>query len=310
MKTVLVTGAAGLIGSEVCKNLIAKNFKVIACDNFSIGDWKSSDSNIQWENLDINSPNLEATIDKYPVDALIHCAAHPGGKSLAEPVANVEVNALGSMKLFNWCAKKKVEVIYLSSSAVYGPGHDHHGLKESDSLNPGTIYAVNKVACENYLKILGEGYGLKWSVLRLFATYGNGHKANTYQGIVNVLLTQLLTGNGDRVVVKGPLERVRGLIYVKDAAEAIVQTLMSSESRGEIINISHPEEASISTILNQLIKILEKKNVEIVVEKGTVGDPLYNYADCTKAKKFLNFQPRYSLDQGLRELIQDRLKQG
>ncbi|NBY21189.1 NAD-dependent epimerase/dehydratase family protein, partial [bacterium] len=233
------------------------------------------------------------------------CAAHPGGKSLIEPVLDVEVNALGSMRLFYWCARNKVEIIYLSSSAVYGAGH-HSAIKETDLPNPGTIYAVCKVACENYLRILGQSHGLKWTVLRLFATYGNGHKASTFQGIVNVLLTQLLTG--ETVVVKGSLERVRGLVYVKDAARAIVLALLNSESRGEIINVSHPEPATVGQILYQLIDILKKTGVKTVISEGTIGDPFANFADCSKAQRLLKFNPNYSLRLGLAELVKDRQK--
>lgn len=105
------------------------------------------------------------------------------------------------MRVFDWCARAKKPVIYLSSSAVNrdqttGP------IKESAELKPGTIYAACKVACESFLRILEEGYGLQWTVLRLFPTYGAGHKPGTHQGIVNIMLIQLLAGN--RVVVRVP----------------------------------------------------------------------------------------------------------
>lgn len=304
---VLVTGAAGLIGSQVCHNLLERNKKVLALDNFSIGTTEIKNPNIIWSKTNLLSDELSDLFKKYTISGVIHCAAHPGGKSLAEPVEDVEVNALGSMKLFYQAALQKIPVVYLSSSAVYGPGHPDKPLKENDQVNPGTIYGACKIACENYLKILGEGYGLPWTVLRLFATYGAGHQANTFQGIVNVMMTQLM--KGPKVVVKGSLARVRGLIYVKDAAKSIVDALYATEARGEIINIAHPEAATIKEIIETIIPLLslDPKKVEIIEEAGTVGDPLYNYADCSKAQKLLKLKPHYSLKEGLSELVQMRL---
>ena len=297
---VLVTGAAGLIGSEVCKSLLEKGHDVLALDNFSIGDWKAEHPKLKWRTADLADLNPEDFFSSEEIDVLVHCAAHPGGKSLKEPVLDVEINALGSMKLFNWCAQKKIEVIYLSSSAVYGPLHPDIPLEESSPLNPGTIYAACKVACENFLKILGEGYGLQWTVLRLFATYGGGHKLNTYQGIVNVLLTQIL--QSDRVIVKGSLDRVRGLIYVKDAASAIVHAVENKSARGHIINISHPLPAKVGDILQILMK-LTRRELPVQVETGTVGDPMFNYANTNRSKKILGFEPKFTLEEGLKELV-------
>lgn len=308
IKTVLVTGAAGLIGSSVVRLLISQKIKVVACDNFSIGEWRSDNSLLTWEQLDITNPLLYERLNAYPVDAAVHCAAHPGGRSISEPVEDVKVNALGSMQLFEWCARMGVPVVYLSSSAVYG--HQLYGLiREDVPLNPGTIYAVCKVACENFLRILGEGHRLKWTVLRLFATYGAGHKPSTFQGIVNVMLTQLLSGN--RVVVRGSINRERDLVYVDDAASAIVKSLFNSNALGHIINIGTGIPVSIHSIIKTLCKVLGKQfaDIEIVEEAGTVGDPFSNVADCTKSGELLGFIHRYDLEKGLTELIKQRKTQ-
>ena len=228
-KKILVTGAAGLIGSQVVKELISRKYEVIAVDNFSYGHNENDNSLVTWIKEDITKSNFENIFNELKPTGVIHCAAHPGGKSLQEPVLDVEVNILGSIKLFYQAALAKIPIVYLSSSAVYGPSKLTRALKENDELNPGTIYAACKVACENYLKILEKGYGLKWTILRLFATYGPGHKGSNFQGIVNIMLTQLLKGN--KVVVKGSLQRVRGLIYVNDAACAIVDALETEKSR-------------------------------------------------------------------------------
>jgi UDP-glucose 4-epimerase len=304
-KKILVTGAAGLIGSQVVKELISRKYEVIAVDNFSYGDNENDNSLVTWVKEDITKSNFENIFNELKPTGVIHCAAHPGGESLQDPVLDVEVNILGSIKLFYQAALAKTPIVYLSSSAVYGPSKLTRALKENDELNPGTIYAACKVACENYLKILEKGYGLKWTILRLFATYGPGHKGSNFQGIVNIMLTQLLKGN--KVVVKGSLQRVRGLIYVNDAAFAIVNALENEKSRSQIINISHQTPSTIQNIIKILMQHIGKEDARIIEEEGTVGDPMYNYADITKSKEILNFEPKYSLEDGLKELVDIKL---
>ena len=119
------------------------------------------------------------------------------------------------------------------------------------------------------------------------------------------MLTQLL--NGNKVVVKGSLQRVRGLVYVTDAACAIVDALETEKSRSHIINISHETPSTIENIIKIIIKHMGKEDAKIIEEEGTVGDPMYNYADITKSKEIINFEPKYSLEDGLKELVDIKL---
>ena len=259
-----------------------------------------------WENTDISSSTLENSLNDFNPDLIVHCAAHPGGMSLNEPTLDVKVNLLGSMRLFEWCARNSTPVIYISSSVVYAdqpPGP----IPENALAEPGTVYGVCKVACENFLKILGSGYGLEWTVLRLFATYGAGHKPSKSQGIVNIMLTQLL--EGDKIIVKGSLKRSRDMVYVDDAANAIIKSIFSNEARGKIINVGTGDPVTIDLLIRSLCKVLGRNynDLNIKEEEGTIGDPFHNSSDCSKAKKILQFTPRYSLLQGLEKLVKKRL---
>jgi len=307
MNTVLVTGAAGLIGSALVTKLLDKNIKTIACDNFTIGEWKINHDKLIWEADDINSSNFISRLDQYNIDCVVHCAAHPGGKSLNEPSLNVEVNLLGSMRLFEWCANNNTPVIYISSSVIYSD-QPNVPISENAKVDPGTIYGVCKISCENFLKILGEGYSLPWTIIRLFATYGPGHKPSKSQGIVNIMLTQLLEGN--KIIVKGSMQRSRDMLFVDDAADAILQAVFSEKSRGEIINVGTGDPITIESLIRTLCKILGKKYDELIIqeEEGTIGDPFYNSADCSKAENFLGFNAKYDLEAGLNLLVKKRIK--
>lgn len=287
--------------------LRASKERVFANDDFVQKKLRPSGGDVTWIDGDIASSAFHSKLAELDVSHLVHCAAHPGGLSLKEPLENTRVNAYGSMALFEWAARQKIRTTFLSSSVIYGSEQPvGTPIPETASLNPGTVYGVNKVACESYLKVLGEGYGLEWTVLRLFATYGAGHLPNAFQGIINVLLTQL--ERGGRVVVKGSLLRQRDVIHVEDVARAIIAAAVSPRTIGRIVNIGSGHAYTVENLVYEIAKALGKKreDIEIVEEEGTVGDPAYNVGDCRLASDLLGFSPQVPLETGLAALVKAR----
>tara|TARA_B100000686_G_scaffold354894_1_gene468026 strand:- start:5914 stop:6834 length:921 start_codon:yes stop_codon:yes gene_type:complete len=304
MKRILITGGNGLIGSSLVKNALNEGYEVLSVDqNNPEHDVKSS--NYIFRQIDITDKKFSEVIEEFNPDYLIHCAAHPGGRSLIEPYLDIEVNIQATMRIFDICAKTDTQVIYLSSSVIYGD-HEPVLIKEADQLNPGTIYGVAKQACENLLRIYQEAFGLKWTVLRLFATYGAGHKPNTYQGIVNIFLTQIM--NGNEIVVKGSLLRERDMVYVEDACEGIMASINNKKAIFKTINIGTGQPVKIKDLIKKICYTLDRdiNCLRIIEEEGTVGDPYYNSADCSLAAEILNYQPKYTIDEGLKMLTQQR----
>jgi UDP-glucose 4-epimerase len=301
---VTVTGAAGLIGSAVVRHLVSLGVEVTAVDAPGAPEFVPQAS-VPLHRIDLLDRGMVELLDAARPQAIVHAAAHPGGKSLREPVEDVRVNALGSMQLFDWCARSSSHVVYLSSSVVYG-ARAFGKIAETAELAPGTIYGVAKQACEQWLRILGHGAELNWTVLRLFATYGAGHQPSLDQGIVNIMLTQLLAGN--RVVVRGALQRVRDLIYVDDVASAIVRTLSCPDANHKVMNIGTGVGVTIGEMIYVLADVLKRhrNEIEIVEEAGTVGDPFSNVADVAQMREVLGFEPRYSLAAGLQALVDSR----
>ena len=298
---VAVTGAAGLIGSAVVRRLRQQNIEVTAFDAPNGPEFVPG-TQVPLQRVDLTDPAMLGILNATRPQALVHAAAHPGGKSLREPVEDVRVNALGSMQLFDWCAGAGSHVVYLSSSVVYG-NQAEGKISEDAPLAPGTVYGVAKVACEQWLRILGEGSGLAWTVLRLFATYGAGHKPSLDQGVINIMLTQLQ--KGDRVVVRGSLQRLRDLVYVEDVASAIVLALARPQAKGQPMNIGTGAAATIGDMIHLLCDALQRprESIEIIEEPGTVGDPFSNIADIGRARKLLGFEPEFSLAAGLQALV-------
>ena len=148
---------------------------------------------------------------------------------------------------------------------------------------------------------------MRWTILRLFATYGAGHRPSLDQGIVNIMLTQLLSGR--KIFVKGSLDRVRDLIYVDDVASVIVRALSCSEATYNTFNVGTGVGVTIRELIYLLSVALDKKwkDIEIVEEIGTVGDPFSNVADISKMKQILEYDPIYSLRAGLQALVEQRV---
>lgn len=291
VRRVVVTGSEGLIGGAAIRALQAHGIDASGVD-LATG-------------TDVAGDGIGDVLSAAAPDVVVHAAAHPGGASLHQSVDNVRVNALGSMRIFDWCAQSRVPVIFLSSSIVYG-SQEVEPIPETAHLQPGTVYGVAKAACEGWLRVLGEGRNLEWTVLRLFATYGGGHKRSSVQGIVNVMLTQLEQGN--RVEVRGSLGRRRDLVYVDDVAAAIVAAVVTPGARGQILNIGTGQAVTIGQMITRLASALGRNpdELELIELPGTVGDPPTNVADITRARTVLGYRPAWSLDAGLEALARQR----
>lgn len=305
--TVLVTGAAGGIGWAVTQLLCERGFHVVACDDFTTGVQRKEQPGITWEHLDVADADLPKRLSAYSIHAVVHCAARLADRSMQEPSADVRTNCFGSMQIFEWCARAKVErILFLSSSAVYGE-QPPEPIKETAPVHPGTIYCVSKLACEGFLKVLEAGYGLRWTVLRLFPTYGGGHKPSKTQGILNVMLTQLLSGN--EIIVKGSLERVRDLVFVEDTARAIADALCSAQTQGRVFNVGTGKGYTVREMIYLLAGEIQRRPEDLDIREmsGTPGDPLYNVADIAAIHAAIGFSARFDLRAGIERIVAQRL---
>lgn len=206
------------------------------------------------------------------------------------------------MHIIDWCYKHKAKFVFTSSSAVYG-SQSSRSITENFKLKPETIYAVNKISVENWLQIMSKIHKFDWTVFRLFPTYGFGHVQNTYQGIVNVFLSQIVKSK--TIVSKGSLQRERDLIYCMDVAKTISDSLENENTSHKIINLGTGVSTKVIEIIQCIIEIYgySLKNFEIVEEEGFLNDPKYSICDPTHAKNLINFNPKYDLIKGLEDMF-------
>ncbi len=270
-KKILITGSEGLVGSSIIKYLSKKKFKIIKIDK-----------KINKDHL-IEKKKFIKILDKEKPDIIIHAAAHPGGLSMKDPLENTRINLSGSLNIINWCIKNNKKFVFISSSAVYGD-QSKKKLNEKSFLYPTTVYGINKIAVERYITELSKYNKFPWLILRLFATYGHGHTPNLYQGIVNVILTQLKKGNN--LDIKGSLNRTRDLIYAEDVGK-IISKLIIKNLNEKIINIGTGKSTKIKEIIQTCQNHFVKNKSKIRILNKTPGDPFNSVADISLLKKYI-----------------------
>jgi UDP-glucose 4-epimerase len=282
-KKILVTGSEGLVGSSIIKFIPKKKFKIIKTDK---------KLNLKHQ---IEKENFINILDFEKPDIIIHTAAHPGGLSMQDPLQNIKINLTGTFKIINWCMQNKKKIIFISSSAVYGDNNKKK-LNEKMPLNPGTVYGINKMASESYITELSKYNKFPWLIIRLFATYGHGHKPNLYQGIVNIILTQL--NNGNILNIKGSLSRTRDLIYADDAGK-IISNLIEQNLDKKIINVGSGKSTEIKKLIKICLKFFPNNKHKIRVLKKTPGDPFSSVADISLLKKYIKNFKYTKLQEGI-----------
>ena len=191
------------------------------------------------------------------------------------------------------------QIIFSSSAAVYG-SPIHLPIKESHPLKPLSPYAASKIAAENYLKTYSNLYGIKTTILRIFNAYGPRQTLNQYSGVITIFINNALKGKPLKIFGDG--NQVRDFIYIEDVVEAFKLALEAN--RTATYNIATGKPTKIIA-LAKTVKQLTQTKSKITYTKPRKGDIRYSYADITKAKNQLGFQPKTTLKEGLKKTIEN-----
>lgn len=298
---VLITGGAGFIGSAIATELIANGIDVRLLD---IRPSK-------------NVPETEfaqgSILDKYIVseavegcDAVIHLAAMLGVRKTDHlRLQCLNINIEGSINVFEACVKHGVKkVVFSSSSEVYGES-DSDSITEESPLKPKSVYAVSKIAAEEYLRGYARKYGFDFSVVRFFNVYGVGQVA---EFVVPRFIKMVMDGISPTVYGTG--EQVRSFCNMRDAARGVHLALTNKASSSQVFNIGNDNEPISMKDLAKLVIDISGKKFEVEyrpMEKSDRdgGREIYmRRPDISKAKKLLKYEPRVSLEDGIRELFE------
>jgi UDP-glucose 4-epimerase len=303
MKTFLVTGVAGFIGSAIAKRLISEGNKVITIDNLSTGKEDVIPDGCIFIKGDDYDETIINQLYHYKFDSIIHIAGQSSGEiSFENPVYDLQTNTQSTLMLLDYARKTECkEFIFASSMSVYGD-HENSYVNEQTLPVPKSFYAVGKLASENYMRIYSNMYGIKCTALRFFNVYGIGQNMdNLKQGMASIYLALALKNK--HITVKGSKERFRDFVYIDDVVDSVMKSINREKgTQFEVYNVSNARQIHVYEIIDIIEKTLPFKVIHEYVE-GTPGDQMGVYGDFSKIEKDLDWNGVVSFEEGMKKMI-------
>ena len=294
----LITGAAGFLGSSLANHLAREGHQVRGLDDLSTGDPKVLSPDVHFTRGDVSDrPKLWTLLQD--VDVVYHLAARVSvQESILYPRDYNAANVGGTVALMEAMRDVGVKrVVLASSGAVYGDMADG-SLKEKDTPNPRSPYAVSKLSAEYYVRTIGNLWNIETVSLRIFNAYGpNQHLPPSHPPVVLHYLKQALRGG--TLVAHGDGSQTRDYIYVDDVVSAMVAASTAPNINGLVINVGSGVETSIKDLIRTVLNVTDSKS-NVVYNTQTSGGVSRMKADLTLAKEKLRFVPSIKLEEGLR----------
>lgn len=303
-QTVLVTGAAGFIGSHVVDLLLAQGRNVIALDVEGDAPRLAAhrgDPRLSRVVADLRDDLTPALAGLRP-DAVIHLAAQISvPRSLEDPIADLDLNLRASVRLLQWSAGVGARrLVFASSAAVYGEP-TRMPVSEDMSDQPSSPYGASKRAAELYLGCLGPALAVETAALRLFNVYGpRQDPGSPYSGVISQFIARARAGAP--LTVLGDGRQTRDFVYVGDVARAFVRALDVPNLGGLVCNIGTGVTVSIAGLAAAIVGAAASDS-PIVHGPARAGDIAHSQADCSRARERLGFTAEVALGEGLRRTL-------
>jgi len=312
MSTILVTGGAGFIGSHLCESLLRAEHHMICLDNFD----NFYDPNIKIKNVegirkqfpdqfelitgDIRNPeHLQEVFKKNRIDLIIHLAARAGVRpSIAQPLLYQDVNIRGTIVLLEICKEYGVkDFIFASSSSVYGESQRVPFSEEDLHLQPISPYGVTKRAGELLCYSYHHLHRMNIACLRIFTAYGPRQRPE----MAIHKFTQLVD-RGEIIPMYGDGSSRRDYTYIDDLIGGI-RAVIQHHGGFEIYNLGESQTTSLKELIGLIEEALGKK-AKVELLEPQPGDVSITYADITKAKRMLGYQPKVNMEEGIKRFVE------
>lgn len=302
MKRVLITGAAGFLGSHLCDRFLKEGYRVVGMDNLLTGNLK---------NIEHLFPEKEFEFYFHDVTKFVHVAgeldyilhfASPASPIdyLKMPIQTLKVGALGTHNLLGLAKEKKARILVASTSEVYGDPLEHPQKEDYwgnvNPVGPRGVYDEAKRFLEAITMAYHNFHGVETRIVRIFNTYGPRMRVDDGRALPT-FFSQAIRGEG--LTIFGDGSQTRSFCYVDDLIEGIYRLLLSDYHLP--VNIGNPDEISIKEFGEEIIELVGNPDAELVYKPLPKDDPKVRQPDISKAREMLDWEPEVDRAEGLRK---------
>ena len=301
MKKILITGAAGFLGSHLCDRFISQGYHVIGMDNLITGNLKNIEHLFPLENFEFYNHDVSKFVHvSGDLDYILHFASPASPIDyLKIPIQTLKVGSLGVHNLLGLAKAKGARILIASTSEVYGDPLVHPQTEDYygnvNTIGPRGVYDEAKRFQESITMAYHRFHGIETRIVRIFNTYGPRMRLNDGR-VIPAFMGQAL--RGEDLTVFGDGSQTRSFCYVDDQVEGIFRLLMSDYV--EPVNIGNPHEISIKDFAEEIIK-LTGTDQKVIYKPLPINDPMQRQPDISKAKAILDWEPKVGRAEGMKK---------
>jgi UDP-glucose 4-epimerase len=318
---ILVTGAAGFVGSNLCDALLTLGHEITGIDNFSYGRKDNMINFRDHENFTFIQGDLVdfKYIEDVEAEAVVHLASQKIPR-YTNALRTLDENSKMLGNVIDKCIKDKSKIIFASTSDIYGKNPELPYHEESNSvLGPTTVkrwaYALSKLYGEHRIQAFHDEEGLEYTIMRFFGSYGPNQNMTWWGGPQSVFIQNII--DGKPIEIHGDGLQTRTFTYIEDTIQGIIKCVLEKNSKNEIFNIANEpdEEVTILDLAHIIWELMKGKEEKIDLTMipyesfGKYEDVRKRVPSIDKIKSKLNYQPKFSLQEGMQKAIDWQLSQ-
>jgi UDP-glucuronate decarboxylase len=305
LKRILVTGGAGFLGSHLCERLVRQGHDVICLDNFFTSQKGNVEHLLDCHNFELVRHDVVDPF-RFEVDEIYNlaCPAAPGHYQY-NPIKTMKTSVMGAINSLGLAKRVRARILHTSTSEVYGDP-DVHPQPESyrgnvNPIGPRACYDEGKRAAETLMFDYHRQHGVRIKVVRIFNTYGP--RVHPFDGrVVSNFIRQALAG--EDITLYGDGSQTRSFCFVDDMIDGLVKMMEAQDDFTGPVNLGNPDEFTVLELAKKVVSIAGSRSKVSVGRPLPADDPARRRPDITLAKSNLGWQPKVSLDEGLKKTIE------